>query len=108
MRDGLELGERPAEALLGGVRDGGVERRLRHPDAEGPDARPEEIERFHRDLEATVDLAEHLHGLDADAVEVEPADGCGATSSIASPESPSLSRGTTKAVIPSDVLPNTV
>ena len=75
VRDGLELGERPAERFpRGGVRDGGVERRLRHPDAEGSDTRPEEIERFHRDLEATVDLAEHLHGLDADAVEVEPPD----------------------------------
>src|ERR1044072_9119647 len=42
---------------LPSVRDRGIERRLRHSDREG-----------------TADLAEHLLGPDADAVEVEPAD----------------------------------
>ena len=61
VRDGLELGQRPAERLAArGVRDGGVERGLRHADRERADARTEEIERLHRDAEALVDLAEHL------------------------------------------------
>ena len=54
--------------------DSGVERGLRHPDREGADARPEEVERVHRDREPAVEVAEHLVGLDADAVEVEAAD----------------------------------
>jgi hypothetical protein len=48
---------------------------LRHPDAEGADTRPEEVERLHRDREAAVGVAQHLDGLHSDAVEVEPADG---------------------------------
>ena len=75
MRDGLEVRQRPAEGLaLPRVGDGGVERRLRHADREGADARPEEVERVHRHGEAAVELAEHLVGLDADAVELEAAD----------------------------------
>jgi hypothetical protein len=56
------------------VRDRGVERGLRHPDGEGADAGPKEVERVHRDREPAVEIAEHLVRLDADAVEVEAAD----------------------------------
>ncbi len=67
--------ERLAERLaLRRVADGRVERGLGHPDAEGADARPEEVEGVHRDREAAADLSEHLLGPGRDAVEVEAAD----------------------------------
>ena len=76
MADRLEARERLAESLaLRRVADGRVERGLCHPDAEGADARPEEVECVHRDRKTTADLSEHLLGPGRDAVEVEPADG---------------------------------
>src|ERR1041385_3779536 len=61
VRDGLEVRKRLAERLaLPSVRDRGIERRLRHSDREGTDARPKEVERVHRHGEPTADLAEHL------------------------------------------------
>jgi hypothetical protein len=56
------------------VRDGRVECRLRHADSERADARTEQVERAHGDLEALVDLAEGVVGGNGHAVEDEPAD----------------------------------
>ena len=75
VRHRLEAGRRLSERLpLGRIGNGRVERRLGHTDAEGADARPEEVERVHRDREAAADLAEQLLGTGADPVEVEAAD----------------------------------
>ena len=55
--------------------DGGVERRLRHPDDRGTHARPEEVEGPHRELEAAVDLAQELLFRHENAIQLQPPDG---------------------------------
>ena len=60
-----------------GVRDRRVERRLRHPDRAGADARAEDVERAHRDLEAAVDLPEPGLVQHLDAVQLERPDRMG-------------------------------
>ena len=76
VRYALQAAERSAERLArGDVRDGRVEGRLGHADREGADARAEEVERAHGDLEALTDVAEDVVGRHGHGVEHEPPDG---------------------------------
>ena len=96
------VAQRPAERLaLAGVRDGGVERGLRHADRERADARPEEVERAMATPKPSSTLAEHRSPSTRTPSKSRRPIGCGESRSRCSPRGPALSRGTTNAVMPS-------
>jgi hypothetical protein len=97
----LEVGQRLAEHLRCCVVHRLGQRAARHAQGGGGHAGAEDVQRLHGQLEAAVDLAQHLPAAHAAALKVSVASGCGAiTGMCAESSSPGVAASTMKALMP--------